>query len=468
VQSNRIHEGYPVTNFTTQSEPEIQQPDPFEQPLAEERDKPRDPQKTANRLRLLWEQRRLLFRMAVGGLVLSTVIAFLIPKRYTSTTRLMPPDQGEGMGMGMVAALAGKTSGLGAIGSSLLGLKSTGALFVGVLQSRTVEDHLVEQFNLQKVYGVRYEQDARKMLAEQTGVGEDRKSGIITVSVNDRSPERAADMARAYVESLNSVIVSSNTSAAHRERVFLEGRLKQVKQSLENAEKQFGEFASKNTAIDIKAQGIAMVDAAAKVQGALIAAESELQGLKQIYTDNNVRIRSLGARVAELKAQLQKLGGNSEGLSEVDGQGGGSLYPTIRKLPLLGIPYADLYRRLKIEEAVDETLTQEYELAKVQEAKETPSVKVLDPASVPQKKSYPPHLFIMFLGTCLALGLGLAWVLGRALWEETRDEDPRKVLALEVFETAKARLPWASQNGSRIAAVRRKLLSRVNGWRKST
>ncbi len=456
-----------MTNFTTQSEPEIQQPDPFEQALAEERDEPRDSQKTAKRLRLLWEQRRLLFRMAVGGLLLSTVIAFLVPKRYISTTRLMPPDQAEGMGMGMFAALAGKAGGLGTLGSSLLGMKSSGALFVGVLQSRTVQDDLVEQFNLRKVYGVRYEQDARKILAEQTGVGEDRKSGIITVSVTDRSPERAADMARAYVEKLNTVIVTSNTSAAHRERVFLEGRLKQVKQSLENAEKQFGEFASKNTAIDIKAQGIAMVDAAAKVQGELIAAESELQGLKQIYTDNNVRVRSLGARIAEIKAQLQKLGGNSESLGEVDGQDGGSQYPTIRKLPLLGIPYADLYRRLKIEEAVDETLTQQYELAKVQEAKETPSVKVLDPASVPQKKSYPPRLLLMFLGTCVALGLGLGWVFGRALWEETRAEDPRKILAMEVFETAKARIPWASQKGSRLAAVQRKILGRLNGRRKS-
>ena len=423
-------------------------------------------QRSVARTRLLWNNRQFLMRAVIWGLVIATVIAFLVPKRFTSTTQLMPPDQENGLGTGMFAALAGKAGGMGALGSSLLGLKSSGALFVGVLQSRTVEDDLVNQFNLRKVYGVRYEQDARKVLAEQTEVSEDIKSGIITVSVTDKSPERAADMARAYVKSLNTVIVSSNTSAAHRERVFLEGRLKQVKQILENAEEQFGEFASKNTAIDIKAQGVAMVDAAAKLQGEMIAGESELQGLKQIYTDNNVRIRSLGARVAELKAQLQKLGGNSEAPGDAAGQDGGSQYPTIRKLPLLGIPYADLYRRMKIEEAVDETLTQEYELAKVQEVKETPSVKVLDPASVPQKKSYPPHLLIMFLGACLALALGLAWVFGRDLWEETSAEDPRKILALEIFQTAKARLSWTAQKGSRLAGVQRKVLSRLNGRRK--
>ena len=456
-----------MTNFAPKSESGILLPEPFDPVVAEEREKQPDAHTPANRLRLLWDERRLLFRLALWGLLISTAIAFLVPKRYSSTTQLMPPDQDNGLGMGMFAALAGKTGGLGTLGSSLLGLKSSGALFVGVLRSETVEDDLVAEFDLRKVYGVSYVQDARRILAQQTEVGEDRKSGIITIKVTDKSPERAAEMARAYVKALNDVVVSSNTSSAHRERVFLEGRLEQVKQSLENAERQFGEFASKNTAIDIKEQGRAMLDAAARLQGELIASESELQGLRQIYTNNNVRIRSLSARVAELRSQLQKLGGNVEAPGPAAAVGGGSQYPSIRRLPLLGIPYADLYRRMKTEEAVYETLTQEYEMAKVQEAKETPSVKVLDPASVPQKKSYPPRLLIMCLGSCLALGLGLTWVFGRALWEETHAEDPRKLLALEVFETARAGLSRVSQNSSRLASVRKKVLGSLNGRRKA-
>ena len=123
-----------------------------------------------------------------------------------------------------------------------------------------------------------------------------------------------------------------------------------------------------------------MVEAAATLQGQLIAAESELQGLKQIYTDSNPRVRSLNARVDELKRQLDKLGGKGESMTEASDQPGDSLYPSIRKLPLLGVTYADLYRRTMIQEAVLETLTKEYEIAKVQEAKEIPTVKVLDAA----------------------------------------------------------------------------------------
>jgi hypothetical protein len=129
---------------------------------------------------------------------------------------------------------------------------------------------------------------------------------------------------------------------------------------------------------------------------------------------------------------------------------------------LLGVTYADLYRRTKVQEAVFETLTQEYELAKVEEAKEIPTVKVLDPANVPEKKSFPPRLLIMFLGTALVFAAGLTWVLGDALWEGTDPNDPRKVLAQEVFTTVKVRMPWVSQNGSRLRAMTRKAWGHFN------
>jgi len=133
--------------------------------------------------------------------------------------------------------------------------------------------------------------------------------------------------------------------------------------------------------------------------------------------------------------------------------GGDSLYPSIRKLPLLGVTYADLYRRTKIQEAVYESLTQEYELAKVQEAKETPSVKVLDPARLPERKSFPPRLLIMFLCTFLALAGASVLVLGKARWEEVDAQDPGKVFAQEVLQTMNAGMPWAPPNGSRLQAM---------------
>ena len=401
------------------------------------------------RMRLLWEHRKFLAKLSVCGLIVATLIAFLIPSRYTSTARLMPPDSQSGTGMALMAALASKGgSGLGMIASDLLGAKSTGAVFLGILSSRTMQDRLVDQFDLRHLYGHRRWEDARDKLADRTGLAEDRVSGIITLSVTDHDSKRAAAMNKAYIDGLNSMVNELSTSSARTERVFLEGRLTEVKGSLEQAEKDFSEFASKNTAINIPEQGKAMVVAAATLQGQLIAAQSELEGLKQIYTASNVRVRSTQARVDELRHELDKIGGRNDGdagNSEIADQ---SLYPSIRQLPLLGVTWADLYRRTKIQEAVFEALTQEYELAKVEEAKEIPTVKVLDEPNVPEKKSFPPRLLIISFGTFLSLLCGVVWVLGSARWAAVNSQDSGKMLAEEVFATMRTRLPWMSQNGS--------------------
>lgn len=411
------------------------------------------------KLRLLWAHRRLLWRAAAVGLIVSTAVAFLIPKRFQSTTRLMPPDPSDS-GMMMMAALAGRTAGsnFAGLAGDLLGLRSTGTLFIGILRSRTAEDDLINKFDLRKTYWHSRWEDTRTELENYTDISEDRKTGIISISVTDKSPQRAAAMAQEYVNELNRVITELNTSSAHRERVFLEERLGQVKQDLETAEKDFSVFASKNTAIDIKEQGKAMIDAAAEVEGEMIAAQTELESLKQIYTDNNVRVRAMQAKVNELKRQLQKISGTAQAGNDAPGPGEGQAgsngskdqapYPSIRQLPILGVNYADLYRRTRVQEAVFETLTQQYELAKVQEAKETPSVKVLDPPDIPEKKSSPHRLWIMLAGMLLSFCGAAVWVLGGTRWEQLGPDDPGKVLALEVYEAVKSHLPTVAANGS--------------------
>ena len=347
----------------------------------------------------------------------------------------------------MLAAMAGRTgnAGLGGLAGDLLGVKSSGALFVGILGSETVQDRLIDEFQLMKVYHDRKIEDARKDLAERTEVSEDRKSGIITIGVTDHDPNRAAGMAKAYVGELDRLVAQVSTSSARRERVFLEGRLEKVKGDLDLAAKNFSQFASKNSAIDIPAQGKAMVEAAAVLQGQLIAAQSELSGLEQIYTGNNVRVRAVQARVNELQKKLNEIGSaGTQGGSPAEN----SLYPSIRKLPLLGVTYADLYRQTKIQETVYELLTQQYELAKVQEAKEIPTVKVLVPAIVPTKKTFPPRILIALLGTMLGITLAMMWILGKTQWDLVGESDPRRVFATEVFTTVHARLPMFSRNGA--------------------
>lgn len=409
------------------------------------------PQSSGNsvvHLQLLWQHRRLLAQVVLFGFLGSALLAFLIPARYESTTRLMPPDNNQAGGLAMAAAaISGGAGGLGGIASDVLGLKSTSDIFVGILSSRTVQDKLIQEFALKKLYWDRRMEDARKDLAKHTDISVDRKSQIIMLTVTDHDPKRAASMGEAYVAELNRLVAELSTSSARRERIFLEERLKAVTRDLEAAEKAFSQFSSKNTAIDIKEQGKAMVEAAATLQGQYIAAQSELEGLKQIYTDNNVRVRSVSARIAELKRQLEKLAGKGEQASEPSDQQTDFLYPSIRKLPLLGVTYADLYRQTRVQEAVYESLTKEYELAKVQEVKEIPTVKVLDSPNIPEKKSFPPRLVIAFLGMTLAFASASTWVFAKRAWNETDWNDPRKVLAQEVFTTVKSRLPKFSRNG---------------------
>src|SRR5260370_13108002 len=223
-------------------------------------------ERAVGKMRLLWNQRRAIFRVMGAALILSTLVAFLIPKRFESSTRLMPPNAGGEMallaaisggrsGSGSGSSVSGLGSGLGSIAGDLLGMKSSGALFIGILQGTTVEDDLINKFDLRKLYRDRYWEDARKDLEDKTDVTEDRKSGIISIRVTDKNPQRAAAMAQEYIDELKRLLTQVDTSSAHRERVFLEERLAQVKNDLEVGEKKFSEFASKKTDPHIQAPG---------------------------------------------------------------------------------------------------------------------------------------------------------------------------------------------------------------------
>jgi len=339
---------------------------------------------------------------------------------------------------------------LSLLANEALGMKSTGALFIGILRSQTVEDRLVDRFNLRKVYSVSYLQDARKKLEQRTTISEDRKSGIISITVSDSDPKRAAALAQANVEELDTLVAQLSTSSAHRERVFLEERLANVKNDLEQVAQRFSQFSSRNMTIDLKDEARAVLENSAGIEGQLIASESELKGLKTIYGDENVRVRTTQARISELRRQLEKLGGPQSAEGEPSAiTPNGSALPTIRNLPLLGATYADLYRRAQLEEVVFQALTQQYELVKVQEAKETPSVKVLDPPNIPERRSFPPRLLIIFSSGLLALSGGVFFLHAEQRWVELDASDPGKAFLGEVLEKVNARMPWMPPDGSR-------------------
>jgi capsule polysaccharide export protein KpsE/RkpR len=294
--------------------------------------------------------------------------------------------------------------------------RTPGATFIGILDSQTAQDDIINRFDLRRVYHCKLHVDARKILTGNTNSDEDKKSGIISISVMDRDPSRARDIAEAYVEELNKLVNSLSTSSARREREFLEQRLKSLKNELDASSVELSQFSSRNATLDIQKQGEATVEAAGKLQGELITAQSDLSGLKAMYTEDNIRVRQAQAQVNVLQSQLQKMGGEGEGVDSGDIKAG-QLMPSIRKLPLLGVTYADLYRQVTMQESIYETLTKQYELAKVQEAKEIPPIKVLDEPQVPERKTSPHRAIIVVLCTLVTAFAGIAWIIARMLWD---------------------------------------------------
>lgn len=389
--------------------------------------------------RLLWTQRVRLAKATFVSLIASAVIMLLIPHSYEANVQLMPPESNTSPGLAMIGNLMGQ-AGLTAGDSMLdmLGSKDQGVLFMGVMRSRTIGDRLVDRFDLRKVYWRKTYIGARTELASRTTITEDRKTKIIGVAVRDHDRALATAMATAYVEELNRLLAEVNTSAARREREFLEQRLAVVRKELDDSAKELSQFSSKTTTLDPQDQGKAMVEAAAILQGQVIAAESELRGLEQIYTSDNVRVRTLRAHVAELQQQLDRLGGkNYKGSTTVDPD---ALYPSLRQLPVLGQQYMELYRQVKIDEIVYQLLTEQYELAKIQEAKETPSVKILDAARLPEKPVAPARALLTIVGTMLGFFLACCWIVAAELWNEVDSNEPHKAFLRAIWAETRPEL----------------------------
>jgi capsule polysaccharide export protein KpsE/RkpR len=403
----------------------------------------------AVRTRLLWEHRHFLARVMVIAFIVSLTIALLIPKQYKSTASIMPPDQQNSTAM-MLAALASHASGLGALGNlaGLTGGHASADLFIDLLHSGTVSDHLISRFNLQSVYRKRYRIDAAKHLARVTNITENKKSGIITIEVEDTNRERARDLAQGYLDELNQLVVRTNTSTARRERMFIEDRLHSVQSALQDAETQLSQFSSKSSAFDIREQTRAMVDAGARVEAELLVEQSSLQSLRQIYGDDNIRVRQAQARIANLQRELVNMKGspvaqstseNDSGTDPASKSASAELYPPLRQLPGLAVSYTDLYRRVKVQETVFELLTQQYEMARIEEAKDVPAVSVIDQPGLAEKKSFPPRILLTLLFTFISLALASIWVLVRDHWSTLVPSDPRKEIAIEVVPVLQRR-----------------------------
>ncbi len=386
-------------------------------------------------------QRRRILAVATGlGFLLALGFALMIPNQYTSTAQLMPPDPQSLSSTSMLNALTGLSYITPSMGNLMMNTRTTGATTIGILSSRTALDDIINRFDLRRVYHCDLYFDARRRLLAQTKFEEDKKSGLISISVMDEDRNRARDIAAAYVEELDKLVNRVSTSSARRERVFLEQRLKSIKDELDASSRALSQFSSRNATLDIQRQGEATVAEASKVQGELIAAQSEFSGLKANLTDDNPRVRAVHARINELQSQLRKLSGEGENADGSDLKAD-EMFPSVRKLPLLGVTYYDLYRQVTMQENIYETLTKQYELAKVQEAKEVPPIKVLDEPVPAEKKSSPHRLIIVLLGAWIGALAGISWIFVGKWWKSTGDSHPAKALGSALMRLIPRRNP---------------------------
>jgi len=398
------------------------------------------------RITLLWLRRRFLVLAGAVALAASVILVLLIPKSYKSTARIMPPEQTNGASS--MLALASRSSTLNPISllaSGVLGNHSTTALFVSLLQSGTVSDHLVKRFELQHVYHKRYRIDAAKRLARNTEITDDKRSGVITIQVSDHDPHRARDIAQAYLDELNNLVRQTSNSSAHQERTFLQQRLGGATADLSRAQIALSEYSTKNNTIDLKEQTRAMVDAAARLEGEMVLAQSTLNSLRQIYGDNNIRVREAQARIATLQRELRKIGGSSSAVSPTSSlspDAGEEIYPPLRQVPRLAVQYADLYRTVRVQETLFEMLTQQYEAARIEEAKDIPAVNIIDSPGFPEKKAFPPRALFVSLTTLAAIAGSATWILLSAKWNSLPLDDSRRILAQDIARTTRE---WVAQ-----------------------
>jgi uncharacterized protein involved in exopolysaccharide biosynthesis len=386
----------------------------------------------SSRLAFLWERRRLLFDSSLWGAALALLVALLSPSRFTSTARLMPPDPPLMEQLALLHSLS-ELAGF-SLDSSKTGGSSTfiipANVFATILSSESIQNGVIDKLRLRNVYGSGTQADARRELSRRTNISVDRKTHFLTIEVTDRDPLRAQQIAAEYIVQLNSLLTRVDNSASHRERVFLQQRLLEVGDDLQDAESDFSRFSSGNLLVDLHDEDSTLQQTVLYLQGRLIAEKTQLQALRTIYADDNVRVHEAQARILELTRQIRELAGRSKATLP-DSASTAPLIP-LGRLPVLGVGYVDLLRRVKVDEALFEALSRKYEVARAQEAREHPSITVLDSPELPEKRVFPLRVLMIAAGGCLAFLSCVTWIFLKSDWDQLAQEGPAKVRAAGV------------------------------------
>ncbi|MES2016805.1 MAG: Wzz/FepE/Etk N-terminal domain-containing protein [Pseudomonadota bacterium] len=311
---------------------------------------------------------------------LGLTLALVMAPKFSSTAVVMPPKQQQSG----VAAMLGQLGGLAGAAGGLGGMKNGNELYVGMLSSRTVADQLITRFKLKERYHRQTMDDARKALDRVTEIAVGKKDGLIVISVTDKDPEFAATLANGYTEELMKLTQTLAITEAQQRRAFFEKQLLETKDQLANAEVGLRETQERTGMLMPDTQVGAIITTAAQLKGAIAAKEVQLSAMRTFATGRNPDLLLLQQEIQGMKVQLSKLERNQGGKS-------GDFMVATDKIPQVGVEYVRSLRNVKYYEAMFEMLAKQFELAKIDEAKDVSSIQVLDKA-VPAEREANPRL----------------------------------------------------------------------------
>lgn len=349
-------------------------------------------------LEIILAGKRIIISVTITALILSVIVAFLLPKTYQSRARILPPQQDQGlMAMMMSGAGGGSIAGLA---SNLLGAGTPADQYASILQSERVMGAIIDRFKLMEQYKMSYRVDMYEKMEEIVEITAGKKDGIIIISVEDGDPKQAADIANAYIDELSRLVSNLSMSAAGGNREFLGERLGRARADLALAEDAMKAFQSKNKAISVPDQAKASIEGIALLKAQLAVQEAQLSGLRSQLTDSSEEVQAVKATVQNLKSQM----------ASQEGMGIGAI-PSMGSVPALGLTHIRLVREFKTQEMIVELLTKQHELAKLSEAKDVDSIQVIQRAEVPDKKIKPERRNLVLGVTFVAFVFSVAYVV---------------------------------------------------------
>lgn len=375
---------------------------------------------------LTWigEGKRLIGAVTLGAGVIALAVALLLPPVFTARTTLLPP--GNQQPSGSAAALAA----LGALGGIAggLGAKTPDELYVTLLKSDSLQRALDERFGLRKRYGIATFETFRKTLPAYVRVSSDKKSGVISVEVDDEDPKFAAELANAHAAEVTKLLGRLAVSEAQLRRTFFEQQLTQTKENLVKAEVGLQRVQEKSGVIVLDKQAEALIGGAAQIRAQIAEREVQLKVLRTGATAQNPDVVRLASELRALRAELARME------SAQGGNAGSAVDMPVGKLPEAAIEYVRARRELKLQETLLESMLRQYEIAKLDEAKEGPVLQQVDTALPPDRKSKPARAIIVLAAVLAALLAGIAWVVTRrymALLTAMNPNGEQAILALK-------------------------------------